>query len=84
MQLALEQIPWCPIRVQLTTQCPSDARACVKVINIKPSSDNSERVTSVIPIWTADIPSDLVWVAPLGRGGEEGVKIYVEGGEYAG
>lgn len=66
----------------LMFQCPSNARVCLKLTNIKPP--HNERVTSVIPFWLTDTSDDDVWTTPIGKKGEEGLKIWVEGPEYAG
>ncbi|WWD19782.1 hypothetical protein CI109_104246 [Kwoniella shandongensis] len=65
-------------------QCPSNTRVCVKLTNHKPSSSEPDRITAVIPIWTTDIPDEDVFTTPMGKNGEEGLKIYVNGPEYAG
>ncbi|WVQ94861.1 hypothetical protein IAU59_001944 [Kwoniella sp. CBS 9459] len=65
-------------------QCPPNTRVCVKLLNHKPSSSEPDRITAVIPIWPADAPDGDVFTTPMGKKGEEGVNIYVQGSEYAG
>jgi len=57
---------------------------CLRIINHKPSVDNPDRTTAVIPFWTIDTSDDDIWTTPLGNKGEEGLKIYVQGPDYAG
>ncbi|OCF43670.1 hypothetical protein I317_02420 [Kwoniella heveanensis CBS 569] len=65
-------------------QCPPNTRVCLKLLNHKPSSSDPDRITAVIPIWPADAPDGDVFTTPMGKKGEEGLKIYVQGSEYAG
>ncbi|WVO16713.1 hypothetical protein L204_104394 [Cryptococcus depauperatus] len=65
-------------------QCPSDTKVCLKLLNHKPSSPDPDRVTSVVPIWTADTPDEDVTITPLGKNGDQGLKIDVKGPDYAG
>ena len=63
-------------------QCPSDSKVCLKLVNIKGSD---ERVTSVIPVWSKDVPSDQILSTPfMGMDKSSGVEITVNGPEYAG
>ena len=63
-------------------QCPSDSKVCLKLVNIKGSD---ERVTSVIPVWSKDVPSDQILTTPfMGMDKSSGVEITVNGPEYAG
>jgi hypothetical protein len=52
------------------------------MINHKPP--HAERVISVIPIWTTETADEDVWTTPMGKKGQEGLKIWVEGPDYAG
>lgn len=45
---------------------------------------HAERVTSVVPFWLTDTSDDDVWTTPMGKTGQDGLKIWVEGPEYAG
>lgn len=65
-------------------QCPANTRLCLKLINHKPSSSEPDRVTQVIGIWPLDIPDERVWTTPLGSKGQDGLRIWVEGDDYAG
>lgn len=72
----------CIRNVPLTTQCEPGTKVCLRMINHKPP--HAERVISVIPFWTTSTPDDNVWTTPMGRKGQEGLKVWVEGPEYAG
>ncbi|GFZ50969.1 hypothetical protein JCM24511_08727 [Saitozyma sp. JCM 24511] len=63
-------------------QCEPGTKVCLRMINHKPP--HAERVISVIPFWTTSTPDDNVWTTPMGRKGQEGLKVWVEGPEYAG
>ncbi|ODN94851.1 hypothetical protein L198_04999 [Cryptococcus wingfieldii CBS 7118] len=65
-------------------QCPPKTKVCVKLLNHKPSSSDPDRVTAVIPFWSEDMPAEDVTTTPLGRRGDQGLKIDVNGPEYAG
>lgn len=38
----------------------------------------------MVPIWPNSLGDDKIWTTPIGEKGEGGLKIYVEGNEYAG
>ncbi|WWC91871.1 uncharacterized protein L201_006818 [Kwoniella dendrophila CBS 6074] len=65
-------------------QCPPNTKVCLTLLNHKPSASDPDRVTAVIPIWPADIPDEDVFTTPMGKNGEQGLKIYVQGADYAG
>ncbi|WRT70075.1 uncharacterized protein IL334_007069 [Kwoniella shivajii] len=65
-------------------QCPPNTRVCLTLVNHKPSASEPDRVTAVIPFWPVDIPEEDVFTTPMGKKGEEGLKIYVQGPDYAG
>ncbi|WWC95211.1 hypothetical protein V866_002069 [Kwoniella sp. B9012] len=65
-------------------QCPPNTRVCLTLLNHKPSASDPDRVTAVIPIWPVDIPEEDVFTTPMGKKGEQGLKVYVQGGDYAG
>ncbi|WWC72168.1 uncharacterized protein I206_106128 [Kwoniella pini CBS 10737] len=65
-------------------QCPPNTRVCLTLLNHKPSASDPDRVTAVIPIWPIDIPDENVYTTPMGKKGEEGLKVYVQGADYAG
>jgi hypothetical protein len=54
------------------------------VTNHKPSSSEPDRVTAVIPLWAVETADEDVQVTSLGKNGQEGLKIAVQGPEYAG
>ncbi|KIR59273.1 hypothetical protein I314_04788 [Cryptococcus bacillisporus CA1873] len=65
-------------------QCPENTRVCLKLVNHKPSSSEPDRVTAVVPFWLVDTPDSDITTTPLGKNGEQGLKITVKGQEYAG
>ncbi|WVW86329.1 hypothetical protein I302_108371 [Kwoniella bestiolae CBS 10118] len=65
-------------------QCPPNTRVCLTLLNHKPSASDPDRITAVIPIWPADIPDQDVFTTPMGKKGEQGLKVYVQGADYAG
>ncbi|WVR09557.1 hypothetical protein IAU60_006626 [Kwoniella sp. DSM 27419] len=65
-------------------KCPPNTRVCLKLLNHKSSASDPDRITAVVPIWLADTPEDDVFTTPMGKTGEQGLKIYVQGPEYAG
>ncbi|RXK41480.1 hypothetical protein M231_01188 [Tremella mesenterica] len=65
-------------------KCPPTSLVCLKLLNIKPSSSEPERITSVIPLWSTDTPAEDVEMSALDKGGRGGVRINVRGPEYAG
>jgi hypothetical protein len=56
----------------------------LKILNHKSSSSDPDRVTAVIPVWPGSLGDDKIWTTPIGSNGEGGLKVYVEGNEYAG
>ncbi len=58
----------------------------MKLLNHKSSSSDPDRVTAVVPLWPVDLSDDNVWTRPMGKdgSGELGLRIWVEGREYAG
>jgi len=68
--------------VRLSIQCEDNTRVCLKLLNHKPSASDPDRVTAVIPLWIAD--SSEVSLTSLGKDGNGGVSISVQGPEYAG
>ena len=56
----------------------------MKILNLKSSSSDPDRVTAVIPVWPGSLGNDKTWTTPIGSNGEGGLKVYVEGNEYAG
>ena len=68
----------------LIVQCPSDSHVCLKILNHKSSASDPDRVTAVIPVWPGSLGDDKIWTTPIGTNGEGGLKLYVEGNEYAG
>ncbi len=67
---------------QRVTQCASNTKVCLTLLNHKPSSAEADRVVAVIPVWPGDLSSDKVQISALESG--EGLEIYVTGAEYAG
>ncbi|XAO27439.1 hypothetical protein I312_106293 [Cryptococcus bacillisporus CA1280] len=65
-------------------QCPENTRVCLKLVNHKPSSSEPDRVAAVVPFWLVDTPDSDITTTPLGKNGEQGLKITVKGQEYAG
>ncbi|OXB35313.1 hypothetical protein J007_04980 [Cryptococcus neoformans] len=65
-------------------QCPENTRVCLKLINHKPSSSDPDRVTAVVPFWLVNTPDSDITTMPLGKNGEQGLEITVNGQEYAG
>ncbi|WVQ84562.1 hypothetical protein IAT38_006716 [Cryptococcus sp. DSM 104549] len=64
--------------------CPTGTKVCLRLFNRKPSSSEPDRVTAVIPFWSVDIPEGDISTSPLGKNGEQGLKLYINGPEYAG
>ena len=54
------------------------------MLNHKSSSSDPDRVTAVVPLWPNSLGDDRIWTTPIGKNGEGGLKIFVEGNEYAG
>ncbi|ORY31678.1 autophagy-related protein 27 [Naematelia encephala] len=65
-------------------QCPERTRVCLKLLNNKPSASDPERITAVVPIWKVDTPDDSISTSPIGKNGQDGLNIYVQGDDYAG
>ncbi|ORX39395.1 autophagy-related protein 27, partial [Kockovaella imperatae] len=65
-------------------QCPEHTIVCLTLVNHKESADPKERVTAVVPIWKTDTSNDRIWTEPLGRNGQDGVRISVQGNDYSG
>jgi hypothetical protein len=57
---------------------------CLKILNHKSSSSDPDRVTAVIPVWPGSLGDDKITTTPIGKNGEGGLALYVEGNEYAG
>lgn len=55
---------------------------CLRMVNKKPP--DGDRVISVIPVWTGDLADSAISTTPIGSKGQDGLRIYVEGPEYAG
>ena len=67
-----------------TGQCPPHTKFCLRLLNYKESASEKERVTAVVPIWTTDTPDDQIWIHPQGKNGQDGLRISVQGPDYAG
>lgn len=68
----------------LIYQCGEGTKVCLTLLNHKESAPDPNRITAVIPLWYTDTPDEDVTITALGKNGQDGIKIYVAGPDYAG